>query len=105
MPAAAKMSSTRTPSQAVSSFVHFVTQCMSRVAMDWGSALNSAQFHLAMGFGPSFSVNDQSDVDTCGVGPADRTGKSCSRYWPGGIRPAISDGVRRPVKPRVVVIL
>ena len=36
-----------------------------------------------------------------GVGPADSTGKSRVRYWPGGIRLASSPGgCRRPTKPR-----
>src|ERR1700685_3028866 len=31
----------------------------------------------------------------CGVGPADRTGKSLVTYWPGGTRPAFSAGSSR----------
>ena len=76
MPAAARMSSISTPSQAVSSFDHLVTQWMSRVCSVCGSALNSSQVQFATGFGPTFSVNDQSSVLTCGVGPAESTGKS-----------------------------
>src|SRR5256886_10129604 len=35
-----------------------------------------------------------------GVGPADSTGQSSTRYWPGGIRPACSGLRRRPKNPR-----
>src|SRR5512140_2943364 len=76
MPAALNTSSTSTPSQDVSSFDHLVTQWMSRIWWLLGRALNSAQFHLATGFGPTFSVKDQSPRLICGVGPADSTGKS-----------------------------
>jgi hypothetical protein len=37
------------------------------------------------------------------VGPADKTGKSVVRYWPGGS--FTSAGVRRPVKPREVMAM
>ena len=47
-------SSTSAPSQGVSSFDHLVTQWMSRIWWVFGRALNSAQFHLATGFGPTF---------------------------------------------------
>src|SRR5437763_16630414 len=36
----------------------------------------------------------------CGVGPAESTGKPRSRYWPGGSRPLVSLGFRRPWNPR-----
>jgi hypothetical protein len=38
----------------------------------------------------------------CGVGPADRTGKSLVTYWPGGTRPA-GASCRRPRKPREMI--
>src|SRR3954454_2248692 len=104
MPASARMSSTSTPCQAVSNLVHAVTQWISRVILVRGSALNSAQFHVLIGRGPCFSVKDQSSVRSRGVGPADRTGNPCSRYWPGGIRASISVGGFRPEKkPRVTI--
>lgn len=74
-PAALNTSSISTPSEGVSSFDHLVTQWMSRICRVCGRALNSAQFHLPTGFGPSLSVKDQSSMLICGVGPADRTGK------------------------------
>ncbi|GAA1026961.1 hypothetical protein GCM10009557_06470 [Virgisporangium ochraceum] len=42
-------------------------------------------------------VNSHSLVLTRGVGPADSTGKSCVRYWPGGSR--VSADLRRPENP------
>ena len=35
--------------------------------------------------------NDQRSSGVRGVGPAESTGKSVVRYWPGGIRDATSD--------------
>ena len=43
-----------------------------------------------------------SSSGVCGVGPAERTGKSSVRYWPGGMRPPSSSASRRPWKPRVM---
>ena len=104
MPASARMSSTSTPSQAVSNFDHAVTQWMSRVILVCGSALNSAQVHFLTGRGPCLSVNVQSSVRTRGVGPAESTGKPWSRYWPGGMRASVSVGGFRPEeKPRVTI--
>src|SRR3712207_8079725 len=37
---------------------------------------------------------------TRGVGPAERTGKSFTRYCPGGTRPAVSACRRLPTNPR-----
>jgi hypothetical protein len=37
-----------------------------------------------------------------GVGPADRTGKSTTRYWPGG---SAALGRRRPLNPRDTVLI
>ena len=78
IPASARMSSTSTPSQAVSNFDQVVTQWMSRVILLCGSALNSAQFQIFTGLTPSFSVKVQSSVLMRGVGPADKTGKSAT---------------------------
>jgi hypothetical protein len=39
-------------------------------------------------------------VGTVGVGPAESTGKSRIRYWPGGMRLATSGSTRRPRNPR-----
>jgi hypothetical protein len=65
--------------------------------------LNSAQFHLATGFGPTFRVKDQSSVLMCGVGPSDSTGKSAVSDCPGGSRLAMSGDCCRPVNPRVIM--
>ncbi len=77
--------STDTPSQTVSSFDQRVTQWMSTVTVSRGSAWNSSQVQV---FRPSPSPieNVQSSSRVCGVGPAERTGKSCVSYWPGGMR-------------------
>ena len=103
IPASARRSSTSTPRQGVLSFDHFVTQWMSRVILVCGKAMNSSQVQRFTGRGPTFSVNDQSAVDSRGVGPAERTGKPSVRDWPGGMRSASSDAGRRPVKPRVTM--
>src|SRR3954471_6958036 len=97
------MSSTATPSQAVLSFDHEVTQWMSRVILVRGSALNSDQFHALTGRGPTFSVKAQFAVSIRGVGPAVSTGKLSTRCCPGGIWSDSSDPERRPVKPRVTM--
>src|SRR5271156_1303190 len=75
IPAAARMSSTSTPSQGVSSFDQLVTQWISRVTLVCGSPLNSIQLHFCSGLGPSFSSNVQSSVEMLGVALAERTGK------------------------------
>src|SRR5215831_5429038 len=97
------MSSTATPSQAVLSFDHEVTQWMSRVILVRGSALNSDQLHALTGRGPTFSVKVQSAESIRGVGPAVSTGKLSTRCWPGGIRSDSSDPDCLPVKPRVTI--
>src|SRR5512132_926424 len=97
------MSSTATPSQAVLSFDHEVTQWMSRVILVRGSALNSDQLHTLTGRGPTFSVKVQSAGSIRGVGPAVSTGKLSMRCCPGGIRSDGSDPDWRPVKPRVTM--
>src|SRR5256885_15389638 len=80
------MSSTATPSQAVLSFDHEVTQWMSRVILVRGSALTSDQLHALTGRGPTFSVKVQSAGSIRGVGPAVSTGKLSTRCCSGGIR-------------------
>jgi hypothetical protein len=60
---------------------------MSTVTVSLGSAWNSCHVHEAGELPPSI-VNVQLPSGVCGVGPADRTGKSCVTYWPGGTRPA-----------------
>src|SRR5262249_21379316 len=74
---------------------------MSRVTVSLGSARNSSQLHR---FGWSTSpVIERLHWESAvrGVGPADRTGKSLTRYWPGGSRAPSSSSRRRPLNPRV----
>src|ERR1700748_2335874 len=97
------MSSTVTPSQAVLSFDHEVTQWISRVILVRGSALNSDQLHALTGRGPTFSVKVQSAGSIRGVGPAVSTGKLSTRCCPGGIRSDSSDAGWWAVKPRVTM--
>src|SRR5215217_9140118 len=90
--------STETPSHLVSSFDHLVTQWMSRVISSEGRARNSSHVHL---FGSSTSPpteKSHSSSGVRGVGPAERTGKPSTRYWPGGKRSSVC--LRRPRKPR-----
>src|SRR5207244_12580400 len=47
-------------------------------------------------------VNVHSSSGVCGVGPADKTGKSSVRYWPGGNRP-LSSPRPRPRNPRETI--
>src|SRR5689334_16652635 len=103
MPASARRSSMVTPLQAVLSFDQVVTQWMSRVILVWGRALNSSQLQVFTLRGPTFSVKVQLAGATRGVGPAESTGKSSVSDWPGGMRSAISEGGRRPVKPLVTI--
>ena len=74
----------------MSSFVHFVTQLMSTVQSRAGRARNSSQVQLTGSRTRPSIENDQRSSGVRGVGPADRTGKSVVRYWPGGIREAMS---------------
>src|SRR3954452_15146817 len=97
------MSSIATPSHAVLSFDHAVTQWMSRVILVRGRALNSDQFHTLTGRGPTFSVKVQSAGSIRGVGPAVSTGKLSTRCCPGGSRSESSDPDGRPLKPRVTM--
>src|SRR6266568_1423804 len=94
--------STRTPCHAVSSFDHFVTQWMSAVISSVGSARNSSQVQRRGSSTSPATVKSHRSNGVCGVGPADRTGKSLVRYWPGGSRPG-GASPRRPRKPREMI--
>src|SRR3712207_1116152 len=86
-----------TPSHLVPSFDHLVTQWMSLVISSEGSCLNSSHVHL---LGSSISPTmekSHSPRGVRGVGPAERTGKPSSKYWPGGS--VVSWLLRRPKKP------
>src|SRR3954468_168500 len=95
------MVSRETPSQDVLSFDHRVTQCRSTVKVSVGKSRNDFQSHLRRTFVPSSITNSQRSSDTCGVGPADKTGKSVVRYCPGGS--FTSAALRRPEKPREIM--
>src|SRR5690349_21919078 len=60
---------------------------MSLVSFSVGRARNSSHVQL-FGSRPPVMENDQRASGVCGVGPADRTGKSLVTYCPGGTRSA-----------------
>src|ERR1700689_1168007 len=62
---------------------------MSTVTSSLGSARKSVQLHVFCRPGRPIEKL-QPSRGVCGVGPADRTGKSMVTYWPGGTRPASS---------------
>src|SRR6266540_3227091 len=73
---------------------------MSFVTVSLGSALNSSQLHR---FGSAVApviTKSHSSSGVRGVGPAGRTGKSSTRYWPGGTRPLGPSSRRLPRNPR-----
>src|SRR5262245_5137266 len=75
---------------------------MSTFTLVCGRASNSAQLHWAIAVLRSQSEKFQLSRSVWGVGPADSTGKSLARCWPGGIRSLrVSD--LRPRKPRDIV--
>src|SRR5258708_37229397 len=90
-----------TACQDVPSFDHRVTQCKSAVMVSVGKSRNDFQSHFRRTLVPSSITNSQRSSATCGVGPADRTGKSVVRYCPGGS--FASAELRRPVKPRETI--
>src|SRR3954470_1231808 len=71
---------------------------MSFVRVSDGSARNPSHVH-ATGSAPPSIVSFHSSSAVCGVGPAERTGKSSVTYCPGGKRP-LSSPRPRPRKPR-----
>src|SRR6476660_1750461 len=97
------MVSSETPSQDVPSFDHRVTQCISTVMVSVGNSRNDFQSHRFKTLLPSSITNSQRSSDTCGVGPADNTGKSVVRYCPGGS--FASAALRRPEKPREMIAI
>src|SRR4051795_1678694 len=95
------MASRETPSHDVPSFDHRVTQCKSTVKVSVGKSRNDFQSHRRNMLVPSSILNSQRSSGTCGVGPADNTGKSVVRYCPGGS--FASAALRRPEKPREMI--
>src|SRR5215468_9359024 len=66
---------------------------------------NSAQFHLPSSDAPSSRAKFQFSSLICGVGPAERTGKSIVTYCPGGTRFFRVCSCRLDLKPREIVVL
>src|ERR1700752_3879727 len=95
--------SSETPSHEVPSFDPRVTQCKSVVIVSLGNSRNDFQSHRFKTLLPSSMVKSQRSSEMCGVGPADKTGKSVVRYWPGGS--LASAGLRRPEKPREMIAI
>ena len=83
---ASNSTSSETPAQRVSSFDHLVTQWMSFVIVSMGSAFSSSHVHEPGSSTAPTIAKLHSSSGTCGVGPAESTGKSSVRYWPGGTR-------------------
>src|SRR5215831_15745714 len=99
----ASIVSRETPSQDVPSFDHRVTQCISAVNSSAGNSRNDFQSHRRKTLVPSSITNSHRSSGTCGVGPADKTGKVAVRYCPGGSFPA--PALRRPEKPREMIAI
>src|SRR5580698_4356986 len=93
--------SRETPSQHVPSFDHRVTQCKSTVKVSLGRLRSDFQSHRCKTFLPSSIANSHFSIGTCGVGPADKTGKSVVRCCPGGSFASV--WVCRPEKPREMI--
>src|SRR6266404_4033205 len=100
VPIPARSVSTETPCQTVSSFDHLVTQWMSRVISSLGRARNSSQLQPRGSSNSPLIEKSHSSSEVCGVGPAERTGKSRETYWPGGTRAGSTSAARRPRNPR-----
>src|SRR5438309_11877884 len=73
---------------------------MSLVIVWVGSLRNSSQVQFFSLSTSPVIENVQSVSGVRGVGPAERTGKSLTRYWPGGRRPACPWSLGRPRKAR-----
>ena len=73
---------------------------MSTVNVSWGSALSCSHVHDALASTAPSTDSVHVARSGCGVGPADRTGKSSVTYWPGGTRDGSTSGRRRPWNPR-----
>src|SRR5215469_7169415 len=95
--------SRETPSQDVPSFDHRVRQCISAVNFSAGKTRNDFQSQRRETLVPSSITKSHRSSGTCGVGPADKTGKVAVRYCPGGRFPA--PALRRPEKPREMIAI
>src|SRR5436190_2444262 len=95
----AKRRSSDTPRHGIASFDQCVTQWMSTSMSCRPRARKESQSHRWTAPSSVVMLNVHSDLETIGVGPADRTGQSSTRVWPGGSRGSRSRD--RPVKPLV----
>src|SRR5688500_17545371 len=73
---------------------------MSLVISSERSPLNSSHVHLLGSSTSPTTEKSHSSRGVRGVGPAERTGKPSTRYWPGGTRSSPSARLRLPRKPR-----
>src|SRR5262245_12005361 len=89
-----------TPRHAVRSLDHLVTQWRSTMTCSLGRARNSAQVQAWRSPDSVVTPSCQLSNDTSGVGPAESTGKSSVRYWPGG---SSTSWRPRPANPRVTM--
>src|SRR6476620_9458715 len=78
---------------------------MSRVISSLGRARNSSQLQPRGSSNSPMIEKSHSSSDVCGVGPAERTGKSRVRYWPGGTRAGSASAARRPRNPRETYVV
>src|SRR5438132_9350615 len=88
------------PRHVVSSLIHMLTLLRSAVTVSLGSFRNTYQLHETGDLTMPSIRNDHWSSGVCGVGPAESTGKSVTRYCPGGRRSSTSAGRRRPRNPR-----
>jgi len=93
--------SSETPSQDVPSLDQCVTQWISTVIVSVGNSRNDLQLQLRKTFLPSSMVSSHRSREMCGVGPADKTGKSGVRYCPGGNFASVV--LRLPENPREII--
>src|SRR5260370_7407199 len=77
---------------------------MSVLIVVCGSASKSSQLHLPSREQFSCRAKGQSSSLICGVGPAERTGKSVVTYCPGGSRFSGVCSGRLDLKPREIVV-
>src|SRR5438045_7005165 len=78
---------------------------MSTVIVSEGSARNSSQAQRRASSTSPVISKVHSPRGVCGVGPAERTGKLLTVYWPGGRRSPYSASRLLPKKPRVIGLI
>src|SRR2546430_13662446 len=78
---------------------------MSRVISSLGRARNCSQVQTRGWSSSPIIEKSHSWSAVCGVGPAERTGKSRVTYWPGGTRAGFTSAARRPRNPRETYVV